>query len=133
VRQTVRFTMPGREHVAAWLSASADDDSLTCDGVGWSLTDETTRRLLREVRAAAVADARARAQDYADAAGLGPPRLTALADSGLLGGASGAEGHSLRLMTAAAEDVGQALRPEDIRVAAEVEARFTAGGQGSPT
>jgi uncharacterized protein YggE len=126
VRQTVRFTMPGREHIAQWLGDTADDESLTSDGVQWSLTDETTSRLLREVRAAAVADARARAQDYADAAGLGAPRLVALSDTGLLGGAGGAEVFSARLMSGAADELAQTVRPEDIRIAAEVEARFTA-------
>ena len=124
VRQTVRFTMPGREHVIDWLSAADDDDSLASDGVRWSLTEETTARLLREVRAAAVADARARAQDYAEAAGLGAPRLAALADTGLLAGHGGAE--MARLRSGVGEELAQTLRPEDIRVAAEVEARFTA-------
>ena len=126
VRQTVRFTMPGPEHVADWLSAVADDESLESHGVQWSLTDETSGRLRREVMAAAVADARVRAQDYADAAGLGPPRLTALSDTGLLGSGGGAEVFSARLRSGGAEDLGQTVRPEDIRVSAEVEARFTA-------
>lgn len=126
VRQTVRFTMPGRDHVADWLSAAAADESLAQGGVWWSLTDETTNRLLREVRAAAVTDARARAQDYADAAGLGSPRLTALSDTGLLGGTGGPELASSRLRSAGGDEVGQTVRPEDIRVAAEVEARFSA-------
>ena len=128
VRQVVRFTMPGRAHVAEWLSSTADDGGLESDGVHWSLTDETRSRLLREVRAAAVADARARAHDYADAAGLGLPRLTALSDTGLLGGGGGVEMASARLMSDAADDLGQTLRPDDIRVTAVVEARFTASG-----
>ena len=127
VRQTVRFTMPGPEHVADWLNTAADDDSLDSHGVAWSLTDETSSRLLQEVRTAAVADARARAQDYADAAGLGSPRLTALSDTGLLGGTGGAEMFSSRLMSGSAPDeLGHTVRPDDIRVSAEVEARFTA-------
>jgi uncharacterized protein YggE len=126
VRQSVRFTMPGPEHVADWLSAAADDESLDSYGVHWTLTDETSSRLRREVMAAAVTDARARAQHYADAAGLGPPRLTALSDIGLLGSAGGAEMFSARLRAGGADDLGQTVRPEDIRVSAEVEARFTA-------
>ena len=102
VRQTVRFTMPGPEHVADWLSAAADDESLDSHGVQWSLTDETNSRLQREVRAEAVADARVRAQDYADAAGLGSPRLTALSDTGLLGGSGGVEMASFRLRSGGA-------------------------------
>lgn len=127
VRQTVRFTMPGPEHVADWLGAAADDETLDSHGVEWSLTDETSGRLLREVRAAAVADARARAQDYADAAGLGSPRLTALADTGLLSDSGGREAFSPRLRShSAVHELGQTVRPEDIRVSAEVEARFVA-------
>jgi uncharacterized protein len=133
VRQTVRFTMPNREHIADWLSTSADDDSLEIHGVDWSLTDETTHRLLREVRAAALSDARARAQDYADAAGLGRPQLTALSDTGLLDGAGGAELFGARLRSGSGDDLGQSVRPEDIRVTAEVEARFTAIGSGRLT
>jgi uncharacterized protein YggE len=126
VRQIVRFTMPGPEPIADWLSATADDQSIAPHGVQWSLTDQTTSRLLREMRAAAVAEARTRAQDYADAAGLGPPRLTALSDTDLLGSAGGAEMVGARLMSGGGDELGQTVRPEDIRVAAEVEARFTA-------
>ena len=78
-------------------------------------------------------DAARRAQEYADALGLGPVRPVAVADAGMLSqgispmGGSGPAAY-LRM---AAKDAGGGgaeleLSPEDIEVSAEVDARFVA-------
>lgn len=98
------------------------------DGVEWALTAKRQVELQREVRTAAVQDAVARAQAYADALGLGPVTPVAVADAGMLSSGIGPS-----TMAAAAYMRGSAgggggneigLLPEDIEVKAEVDARF---------
>jgi hypothetical protein len=96
--------------------------------VEWALTAKRREALEKDVRARAVLDAVTRAQQYADALGLGQIRPVAIADAGMLGTRpeSGPQG---ALMRAAA--VGGApeveLAPEHIEVSAEVDARFVVG------
>ena len=96
--------------------------------VEWALTAKRREALEKDVRARAVLDAVRRAQQYADALGLGQIRPVAIADAGMLGTRpeSGPQG---ALMRAAA--VGGApeveLAPEHIEVSAEVDARFVVG------
>lgn len=120
--------------LARWVGAHVEGTAgFSLEGVAWALTEARKQELSREVRARAVRDAAARAQEYADALGLGPVRPVALADAGMLGNglhpSGSAEGAYLR--TQAADDVGGsgelALSPEDIEVSATVDARFVAG------
>jgi uncharacterized protein len=101
------------------------------DGVRWALTEAHRDELARRVRSLAVQDAAARAQEYADALGLGPVRAVALADAGMLSQglhpAAAAESAYLRAGKAADSDAPLALAPEDIEVSAVVDARFVAG------
>jgi uncharacterized protein len=127
--QFVRFTMTDRDRLTDWLGVAATDETLRAEAVQWSLTDEESDRRQRAARTEAVADARRRAQDYADAAGLGPVRLTALADVGLLGETGAETGGRLRAMSAGM-DLAMTVRPEGIRVSAQVDARFTAEPTG---
>jgi len=98
--------------------------------VEWALTAKRREALEKDVRARAVLDAVTRAQQYADALGLGLGQIrpVAIADAGMLGTRpeSGPQG---ALMRAAA--VGGApeveLAPEHIEVSAEVDARFVVG------
>lgn len=96
--------------------------------VEWALTAKRREALEKDVRARAVLDAVTRAQQYADALGLGQIRPVAIGDAGMLGTRpeSGPQG---ALMRAAA--VGGApeveLAPEHIEVSAEVDARFVVG------
>jgi uncharacterized protein len=120
------FTALGR-----WLSDTATVDGVAVDGVEWTLTDEHRDVLLAEVRAAAVADARAKAEVYARSIGLTRITVLALADAGMLGdGLHPVDGgHDpapvARMRAIAAPDVELAPRP--ITVTAEVDARFLAG------
>ncbi|GAA4077567.1 SIMPL domain-containing protein [Nocardioides kongjuensis] len=102
------------------------------DGVQWALTEARRVELEHTVRARAVQDAARRAQEYADALGLGPVRPVAVADAGMLGpGISpmGGAAPAAYLRMAAKDTGGGAeleLSPEDIEVSAEVDARFVA-------
>lgn len=100
------------------------------DGVTWALTETHRIELERAVRTSAVQDAVRRAQEYADALGLGPVRPVAVADAGMLTAGlhpSGGGGGGGFARMAAAKDSGGAeleLSPEDIEVSALVDARF---------
>ena len=77
-----------------------------------------------------MADAEQRALDYAQAAGFTTVAFAAVADVGLLddGAGRGARGYkAVSLSRAGMETSPPDLSPEDIVVAAEVEARFLAG------
>lgn len=115
-----------------WLSDVAVLDGVVVDGVEWALTDEHRDELLREVRAGAVGDARAKAEVYAQALGLGRVTVLAVADAGMLGeGIHPVGGHEgapiARAMAMSARAPEVELEPRPITVAAEVDARFLAG------
>lgn len=115
-----------------WLSDTAALDGVTVDGIEWALTDEHRDAMLADVRAGAVADARAKAEVYAAAIGLTRLTVLALADAGMLGeGIHPVGGHEpmpvarMKALSAAAPEVE--LEPRPITVTAEVDARFVAG------
>jgi uncharacterized protein len=100
--------------------------------VEWALTEARRDELLGQVRTRAVRDAVTRAQQYADALGLGEIRPVAVADAGMLGANLQPEGgHGVAyLRAAAAAPAGGTdveLVPEDIEIAATVDARFVVG------
>jgi uncharacterized protein len=87
---------------------------------------------LRNARSEAVRDSVPRAQQYADALGLGEIRPIAVADAGML--APGPQPHTGAgpgyLRAAAAAPMGRVdveLAPQDIEVSVAVDARFEAG------
>lgn len=91
------------EVLSRWLPEVAELDGVSVGGVDWDLTRETRDRLLTEVRSGAARETRARAAAYAEAMGLGEPRMVALYESGLrpgLGGGGG--GYGMPMMAAAA-------------------------------
>ena len=106
----------------------ADTDGFRVSRVEWALTANRREALEKEVRTRAVRDAAARAQEYADALGLGPVRPIAVADAGMLG-SQPESGPASAFMRAGA--VGGApdveLVPEHIEVSAAVDARFVVG------
>ncbi|HTW17774.1 MAG TPA: SIMPL domain-containing protein [Nocardioides sp.] len=118
------------EDLARWVEAAAGHPGVSVSGIEWALTEQTKRNVVEGVRARAVEEARRKAQVYADALGLGPVRCVALADPGMLGDHSSAQGG----ITAAAysragqaeEPGGLSFTPEDIAVSATVDARFLA-------
>lgn len=97
----------------------------------WALTAARRDALVVDARTRAVRDAAARAQQYADALELGAVRPVAIADAGMLGAQLHPEGgHGGTFLRAAATPAGGGdveLLPEDIEVAATVDARFLTG------
>lgn len=115
-----------------WVSQHvAGTAGFSLDGVTWALTEDKRADLQRTVRTRAVQDAARRAQEYADALGLGPLRPVALADAGMLG--QGLDPHHVGAVAFARGAAGSAgggelqLVPEDIEVSSQVDARFVAG------
>lgn len=118
--------------LSAWLRAQASVDGFRTDRVEWALSEAHERTLTEEVRAAAVLDARDKAQAYADALGLGPVRVLAIADVGMLGpGPHPLFGDSAypvsEMMRDEAHDGAVELVPGDIEVTAAVDVKFLAG------
>ncbi len=115
--------------LAGWADEWAGVDGVTLAGVRWALTAAAEREVVDRVRASAVRAARDKAQAYADSLGLGPVRPLAVADVGLLGEHPGASPR-VEVMAAAARSLSPqdpqtpALVPEDLRIAAAVDARF---------
>lgn len=116
--------------LSRWLSTIAELRGTSVAGVEWALTVAREDALTQEVRAAAVAEARSKAQTYADALGLGQVKAIALADAGMLGAGS-PDGHHAgvavsRLATHESASHVE-FAPQDIALAAAVDARFLAG------
>ena len=115
----------------------ANTEGFRVSGVEWALTSKRKDELLQEVRTRAVEDAVSRAQQYADALGLGKIRPVAIADAGMLGENPHPEGGApparLRAASAPAGAAEVELLPEDIEVSAAVDARFVDGHSGEPT
>ena len=106
----------------------ANTDGFRVSHVEWALTSKRRTELLRQVRTRAVEDAVLRAQQYADALGLGKIRPVAIADAGMLGPSLHPEGGvgaaHLRAAAAPAGGAEVELIPEHIEVSAAVDARF---------
>ncbi len=120
--------------LASWVSRHvAATTAFTLEGVVWALTESNRQELERAVRTRAVQDAARRAQEYADALGLGQVRPVAVADAGMLHAGispSSPDSAPYLRMAASAKDTGGGeleLSPEDIEVSAHVDARFVVG------
>ncbi|MBX3093478.1 MAG: SIMPL domain-containing protein [Cryobacterium sp.] len=122
--------------LSRFLERQAAADGVAISWVEWKLTDERKDAATTEVRARAVADATRKAQTYADAIGLTRVRAIAIADPGMLGDQSSASGGGFefaaaapRMMKASMDSAASpelSLKPEEIEVAAVVDARFVA-------
>jgi hypothetical protein len=105
--------------------------------IEWALTVKRGDELIRQVREGAVHDAMERAQLYADALGLGKISPVAIADAGMLvanlrpNGGHGQAHTVARAGLEAGHGSGVELLPDDIEVAASVDARFVVEGSGS--
>ena len=107
----------------------ANTDGFSVSRVEWRLTSKRRTELQRQARTRAVEDAVIRAQQYADALGLGKIRPIAVADAGMLGDGlhpeSGGRAAYMRAVSAAPDSGPDVeLIPEDIEVSAAVDARF---------
>lgn len=124
------FTALGR-----WVSEQvAGTRSFSLDGVTWALTEANRTGLERTVRTKAVQNAAQRAQEYADALGLGPVRPVGVADAGMLSVGLSPQGMNdaapyarMAAAKAGGGDTELELAPEDIEISAAVDARFVAG------
>lgn len=125
----VRVKFRDFNRLGAWLGDMAEVRGFRVDQVEWALTAVRRQALLAAARQSAVQNALEKAQAYADAAGLGRVQARALADAGMLGQGlhpdEPAGSAYLRTAAASAEDEGGLrLVPEDIEIAAAVDARF---------
>lgn len=113
--------------LADWVDRFAAVDGVAIVEVRWQLTPDRAEQLAAGVRSAAVRAARAKAQAYADSLELGPVRPLSLADHGMLAG--GDDNRPIPMAARAVAEPGAvpAILPSDVRVAAVVDARFSAG------
>ncbi|MDF0532312.1 SIMPL domain-containing protein [Tsukamurella sp. 8F] len=127
----VRFRVKFRDfaELGRFTARSIEIPGVDVDDTTWALTEKRREALVAEVRTAAVRDARARAQAYADALGLGVVRPVAIADPGMLGaGGTGDAPPQARFALASAGGPAGgppvSLTPEQITIEQSVDARF---------
>lgn len=115
------------EQLSAFLDRWAVVDGVEIGGIRWDVTEDNRRAYEAELRATAVADATAKAQAYATAAGRGDVVAVQLADPGMLGDEP-VQPRAVRMMAAAPAGAGPTLelRPDDIELDVAVDARFVA-------
>lgn len=126
-------TFAEASELSIWVSDVSPWDGVEVGWVDWHLTTETRTRIEREVAAQAVGVAVVRAQTYATALGLGAVVPVEIADVGLIArsapqpvsGAARMRGAAL-MATAGSADAAMEYEPEEIAIAATVEARFIA-------
>lgn len=116
--------------LSEWADALAGDEAVRVSHVEWLLASETRATVEREVAAAAVDVAVARAAAYAAALGRTSVDPIEIADVGLLGGGDPQPPQPsfarAAVMSADSGPGGFDLRPADIVVTAAVEGRFVA-------
>ena len=109
----------------------AEIEGFRVSQVEWALTEKQRATLLADVRTRAVRDAVIRAQQYADALGLGEVSPVAVADAGMLNTTPEAAPQAAFLRAGAAgSGPSVELVPEHIEVSATVDARFVAEPKG---
>ncbi len=135
-----RVSFSDFDALARWLDVVVPMAGVTLGGLGWSLTDERLAELGEAARAAAVRDARDRAQSYARSLGLGEVRASAIADPGMLDGTGAASGGAqphIMYASQAGMPAGASrlsFTPDQITVGCAVDARFVVGaatGEGT--
>lgn len=113
--------------LSRWITQALAVTGVSVERIAWTLTEARQRELVGRVRTAAVHDARERAQAYADALDLGPVRVRAIADAGMLGhgpeptGGPGPQSFA-GLAVGGVDDL--AFTPQDVAVSTEVDAVF---------
>lgn len=117
--------------LGTWLAEVSTWEGVTVSGVDWALTEAKRQELTQEARRRAVESAVAKATVYATSLGLGEVRPIAVSDPGMLGDSiQGSPGGAVGFarMSAKADTSGGTidLKPEDITISAQVDARFTA-------
>ncbi|RYJ06413.1 MAG: DUF541 domain-containing protein, partial [Actinomycetales bacterium] len=127
----VRAEFVDFEKLAGFVDHWAGRDHVEVHGLAWDVLASHRRAYVAEVRKAAVDDAVATAQAYADAVRRGRVTPVEIADPGMLGDGSGGGGAAPMMAKAAFADLssdggpGLRLEPEDILIEVSVDARFT--------
>ncbi|MFY9712580.1 MAG: SIMPL domain-containing protein [Microbacterium sp.] len=123
-------TFAEASELSIWVSDVSAWDGVEIGWVDWQLTPETRARVEREVASEAVGVAVARAQAYAGALGLNEVTPLEIADVGLIARAESAAPPTMKMRGAAFASADSAAsmeyEPEELIVAATVEARFIA-------
>lgn len=118
------------DELSPWIESVVAIEGASVTGIDWSLTEARRATAATEARSRAVKDAVAKATIYAQSIKLGSVTATAVADPGMLGDSSappiGLEPRMAMKMDAAGGSGALALKPQQIEVAASVDARFTA-------
>lgn len=116
------------ERLSAFLDRWAVVDGIEVGYTEWDVTEEHRHTYEAALRREAVADATAKAQAFADAAGRGAVTAVRLADPGMLGNNDAVRFPAARMALAAAPAGGPSLelRPDDIELEVSVDARFAA-------
>ncbi|OAN43409.1 SIMPL domain-containing protein [Microbacterium sp. H83] len=118
--------------LSMWVSDISSWDGVDVGWVDWHLTPETRARAERDVAAQAVTVAVARAQAYATALGLREVTPVEIADVGLIAPAPSQpftgmiKSRGAMLAASPAGDAAMTFEPDEIVIAATVEARFVA-------
>lgn len=116
--------------LAQFANAHGSARFVKLDGVEWALTEITKARLEQQVLTEAVQNAASRATQIAHAAGANQVTALEIADPGLLSGIHGTPGPAWaaadRVRGGGSDAEAPDLAPEDVEIAAEVHARFTA-------
>ena len=121
---SLSVTFSAFDELTTWIDQSSAVPELRIGHIAWDLTPARRANLEREARGHALEDARIRAQDYADALGLGPVQVRRIADPGVR------PMFKARAFAVAADEAAAPqleLAPEDLEITVEVEATFTAG------
>lgn len=128
---SVTVTFTDFSALSEWIGDASLLEGVTVNGIDWALSDETVREITRQAQRDAVAEAREKAETYAQSLGLESLTPVALSDPGLLGD----ENQPAPMMAMAADSMrlrsgggggGPQFTPEEIVVAASVHARFSA-------
>lgn len=125
-------TFTEASELSVWVSDISPWDGVEVGWVNWHLTPETNARIEGEVAAEAVGAAVSRAQAYATALGLGQVVPVEIADVGLIAPTPAqpftgmAKARGIMQESAALADPSMEYEPDEIVIAATVEARFLA-------
>ena len=120
------------EALATFIEDLVGVEGVTVGGLLWDLTETTRSAAVAEVRSRAVKDAVVKATIYAQSIGLGTVKAVAIADEGMLdgvraGGSSQGGPRELRMAAVSDQSAPQlSLTPEELEIAAIVDARFIA-------
>ncbi len=127
-RVEVRAEFVDFERLSGFLDYWSGLDGVEIGGVVWDVSGKNRRAYEADVRKAAVDDAVAKAQSYANAVRRGKVVAVQLADPGMLGSQADAPPVLYKAMSDSVGGSGHDLdlTPEEIVIRVEVDARFTA-------